>query len=165
MMENEIKSTEGFGIASMILGIISLLLFCTCINWITGILAIIFGIIQLTKKSAKGFAVAGIITAALSILFAILLYVEFAVGMAREGLSYDDFYDSYYDSYYDDYYDYYDYDSYYDNYYDEYFNDYYDGYYDDYDSYYDYYDDYYDYYDDYDGYYDYEESGPEFLNF
>lgn len=147
-MENEIKSTEGFGIASMILGIISLLLFCTCINWITGILAIIFGIIQFTKRSAKGFAVAGIITAALSILFAILLYAGLAVGMAREGLSYDDFYDSYYD-----------------NYYDEYFNDYYDGYYDDYDSYYDYYDDYYDYYDDYDGYYDYEESGQEFLTF
>lgn len=157
MMENENKSTETFGIASMILGIISLLLFCTCINWITGILAIIFGIIQLTKKNAKGFAVAGIITAALSILFALLLYAGLAVGMAREGFSYDDFYNSYYDSYYDDYFDYYDYDSYYDNDYD--------GYYDDYDYYYDYYDDYYDYYDDYNGYYDYEESGPEFLIF
>lgn len=160
MMENENKSTEGFGIASMILGIISLLLFCTCINWITGILAIIFGIIQLTRKSAKGFAVTGIITAALSILFAILLYAGFAVGMAREGLSYDDFYDSYYDGYYDDYYD--DYDSYYDDFYDDYFNDDDDGYYDDYDSYYDYYDGY---YDDYDGYYDYEEGGQEFLKY
>lgn len=40
---------RGYGIASLILGIVSVLLFCTCINWVTGILAIIFGIIQITK--------------------------------------------------------------------------------------------------------------------
>ena len=146
--------SNGMGIASMILGIISLLLFCTCINWITAILAIIFGIIQLTRGKEKGFAVAGIVTAAISLVFSLVLYGCLAAGMSRAGLSYDDFYDSYYDSYYDDYYnDYYDY---------------YNDYYDDYDDYYndDYYDDYFDdYYNNYDSYYDYEESGQEFLIF
>ena len=44
---------RGYGIASLILGIVSVLLFCTCINWVTGILAIIFGIIQITKIRSK----------------------------------------------------------------------------------------------------------------
>ena len=79
----EKKDTQGFGIASMVLGIISLLLFCTCVNWITGILAIVFGILQLVRGREKGFAIAGIITAALSILLAIILYLSVAMGMAQ----------------------------------------------------------------------------------
>lgn len=101
----EKKDTQGFGIASMVLGIISLLLFCTCVNWITGILAIVFGILQLVRGREKGFAIAGIITAALSILLAIILYLSVAMGMAQAGISYDELYDSYYDDYYYDDYD------------------------------------------------------------
>lgn len=118
MIENQKKNTEGFGIASMVLGIISLLLFCTCINWITAILAIIFGILQMIRCREKTFAVAGIITAALSLLFAIVLYISLAAGMTQSGISYDDLYDNYYNFYDDSYYD----NDYYDDY-DYYYND------------------------------------------
>ena len=100
----------GLGIASMVLGILSLLLFCTCVNWITGILAIIFGIIQLVKHKEKGFAITGIATAALSLVLTICLYVSYSAAI---GDYYDDYYDYYYDSYFDDYSEYYDEDYYY----------------------------------------------------
>lgn len=106
--EPEKKESMGFGIASLVLGIVSLLLFCTCINWITGILAIIFGILQIVKTKQKGFAIAGIITAGISMLFTIVLYISIFVGAAAYDINYNDYYDYYYDyngfdSYYDDY--------------------------------------------------------------
>ena len=53
---------KGFAVASMVLGLISLVLFCTGINIITAILAIVFGIIHLVKqKQNPGMAVAGIV--------------------------------------------------------------------------------------------------------
>lgn len=58
----------GFGIASMVLGIISLLCFCTCINVVLAILAIIFGIIQIVSYEGKGMAIAGIVTATISVI-------------------------------------------------------------------------------------------------
>lgn len=68
--EEPVQESMGFGIASMVLGIISLVLFCTCCNLLLAVLAIIFGIIHLVKcKSGKGFAIAGIITAGLSVVF------------------------------------------------------------------------------------------------
>lgn len=100
----------GFGIASLVLGIISVLLFCTCINLITGILAIIFGILQLVMSRQKGLAVGGIVTAGISILFTVILYLSMAVsGAAYDG--YNDYNKNFYDdyqSYFDDYYDNYD---------------------------------------------------------
>ena len=55
--------------ASMVLGLISLVLFCTGINIITAILSIVFGIIHLVKqKQNHGMAVAGIVTAVVGIL-------------------------------------------------------------------------------------------------
>lgn len=148
----------GFGIASLVLGIISLLLFCTCINWLTGILAIIFGILQMINNKQKGMAIGGIITAGLSMLFCIILYIFFyMVGASADQLDYlYDYYDYYddYDDYFDDYDDY-DFDDYLDDYFDDLHYDTYD--YDDYD-----YDEYFDDYDDYfedsydqDGYYEY----------
>lgn len=136
---NQLTKQKGdgaaFGVASMVLGIVSLLLFCTCGNFLTGILAIIFGIIQLVKNKDKAFAVTGIITAVISMVLGIFLWLMLAVGMSDASLnSYEDIYDYYYG----------------DEYYDEYYDD-------------DYRDDYYDYYDDYFDYYDEEESGAEFL--
>lgn len=101
------KSGNGFGVASLILGIVSLLLFCTCINWLTAILAIIFGIIQVVQYKEKGLAIGGIITAIVSLLFTIILYTLVWVGMIADGYSesfdYFDSYDTYYDDeYYDD---------------------------------------------------------------
>lgn len=72
--------SQGFGIASMILGIISLALFCSCVNILLAIAAIIFGIIQLaTPGSKKGMAVAGLITSGLSILLFIIFSVTFVI--------------------------------------------------------------------------------------
>lgn len=124
------------GVASMVLGIISILLFCTCANFLTAVLAIIFGIIQIVQNKDKTFAITGIITASLSIVFGIVLWMILVFGMSDASInSYDDIYEYYYGN--------------------EYYDEIYDGdYRDDYDDYYDY-DDYFDY--------DEEESGAEFL--
>lgn len=70
--------SQGFGIASLALGIASFVLFCTCINIPLAILAIIFGIIQLANPgSKKGMAIAGIVMSAISLL----LLAVFLVGI------------------------------------------------------------------------------------
>ncbi len=103
-MPPEKSESVGFGIASLVLGILSLLLFCTCINWITGILAIIFGIIQIAQSRSKGLAVGGIVTAGLSMLFTVILYIILMVmGMSAD--SYQDEYYNYYSDYYEDYFE------------------------------------------------------------
>ncbi|MFV0465009.1 MAG: DUF4190 domain-containing protein [Lachnospiraceae bacterium] len=74
---------NGFAIASMVLGIVSLVLFCTCLNFATAMLAVVFGIIHLTKKGAKrGMAIAGLITAGLSILFGLVFWILLLVNGA-----------------------------------------------------------------------------------
>ena len=117
------------GVASMVMGIISVLMFCTCINFPLSIVAIILGIIQIVKNKEKGYAIAGIITSAISIVLGIFLWLMLTVGMVDTVNDYDTPYDSYYygdEFYYDDYY----YDDYYydDYYYDDYYNEYFDGY-------------------------------------
>jgi hypothetical protein len=91
----------GFGLASMILGIISLLLFCTCINYILAILAIVFGIVQMVKSNKKGMAIAGIVTAGISIVLATVLWIGFGMLSAQDG---DNPFNSYLEEYYEDYY-------------------------------------------------------------
>lgn len=68
------KNSGGFGIASLVIGIISLLTSFTIVfPYILGPLAIIFGIIQLVKKYSKGMSIAGIILGALSIIASIII--------------------------------------------------------------------------------------------
>ncbi len=108
---NQLTKQKGdgiaFGVASMVLGIVSLLLFCTCGNFLTGTLAIIFGIIQLVKNRQKPFAITGIVTAAISMVLGMLLWLMAIIGISDMPVnSYDDFYEYYYgDEYYDDFYD------------------------------------------------------------
>ena len=64
----------GFGIASLVLGIVSLLCFCTCINIVLAILAIIFGIIQIISYESRGMAIGGIVTATISIILFVTCY-------------------------------------------------------------------------------------------
>lgn len=61
---------SGFAIASLVLGIISLCLFCSCFNFITAILSIIFGCVYLTSYvlEHKNMAIAGIATSVISII-------------------------------------------------------------------------------------------------
>ena len=59
----------GFGIAALILGIISIVFFCSCLTFVTAPLAIIFGIVQLVRsKKGKGLAIAGLITGIISLI-------------------------------------------------------------------------------------------------
>lgn len=72
--------SKGFGIASLVLGIISLILFCSCVNIILAAVAIVFGILQLAQKDApKGMAIAGIVTSCFSIILFIIAFVTFIV--------------------------------------------------------------------------------------
>lgn len=95
----------GLGIASMVLGIISLLMFCTCINCITSIVAIVLGIIQIVKNKQKSFAVTGIVTAAISMVLTLFLWAALVGGAEKASTDFDYPYynDEYYDEYYDDY--------------------------------------------------------------
>ncbi len=101
---------NGFGIAAMILGILSLLLFCTCLNWVTGILAIIFAIIQLVRGGQRAYPIVAIITAGVSFLLCIVTYLFFSFSSLNDS-SYKNYPYYYYNSY-DSYSDYYDSDSY-----------------------------------------------------
>ena len=63
----------GFGVASLVLGIVSILCFCSGINIITGILSIIFGIIHISKHSGENAtAIIGFVTSGLSLLVLVL---------------------------------------------------------------------------------------------
>lgn len=104
--------SQGFGVASLVMGVLSLVLFCSCVNIILAIIAIVFGVVQLTRAgSKKGMAIAGIVTSALSIL----LFLAFSVMVAtsadfqkgfREGFERelerrlgDEFYDEFEDTF------------------------------------------------------------------
>ncbi|MCR5666596.1 MAG: DUF4190 domain-containing protein [Eubacterium sp.] len=57
----------------MVLGIISLVVFCLGFNIILAILAIIFGAIALRKSDKRGMAIAGIVTGIISIVLFVLV--------------------------------------------------------------------------------------------
>ena len=64
---------KGFAIASLVLGILSIVL-CCIYGGFLGILGLIFGIVSLAKKESKmGMAIAGIITSALGLIYAIMM--------------------------------------------------------------------------------------------
>ena len=96
------SESEGFGIASLVLGIITVLLFCTCISWITGILAIIFGIIQLVKGNKKGMAICFLITGGIGFIASVILYILIFFTSLGSYSNYDDIYNHIYDDIYDD---------------------------------------------------------------
>jgi hypothetical protein len=75
MNENYPNEKNGFGLASLILGAAAVLLFGTCINFILIILAIIFGVIQLSRSQKKAMAVTGIVLSGVSLVLSIVLWV------------------------------------------------------------------------------------------
>lgn len=75
MEENEVKEQKGLSIAAMVLGIVSVALFCLWYLSIPcAILAIIFGVIG-GKKGGKGMAKAGLILGIIAIALDILVIV------------------------------------------------------------------------------------------
>ena len=107
---------DGFAIASLVLGIISLVFFCACCNIITAILAVVFGIIHITRTDKRrGMAIAGIVTASLSVILGVVSWVllttnvnfmnsfrgdvEDIIPYFENEDSYDDFLDDYLEDY------------------------------------------------------------------
>lgn len=106
----------GFGIASMVLGIVSLVLFCTCLNIPLAIMAIIFGVIHINRRAGSiGFSIAGIVTSIISVILTVVtVIVLYIAGVNSAAWFYtvpfenfmgDNYYD---DDYYDDYHDFFD---------------------------------------------------------
>ena len=99
---------NGFGIASMVLGILALVFFCGCINIPLAIISIIFAIIHINRKTGSiGFAIAGIVTSVISVILTVIMIAVFmyaGVGttswMYSETLPFEYFMDG------DDYFDY-----------------------------------------------------------
>ncbi|MDD7641520.1 MAG: DUF4190 domain-containing protein [bacterium] len=99
---------NGFGIASMVLGILALVFFCGCINIPLAIISIIFAIIHINRKTGSiGFAIAGIVTSTISVILTVIMIVAFmyyGVGttswMYSETMPFEYFMDD--DDYYDD---------------------------------------------------------------
>ncbi|WP_105618748.1 DUF4190 domain-containing protein [Vallitalea okinawensis] len=80
----DVGKQKGFGIASMVCGIVGLVGICIpYLNYILAILAIVFGIVTLSEmkktndKTGKGMAIAGLVLGGISILFSILAIVGF----------------------------------------------------------------------------------------
>ncbi len=81
------KKKNGIGIASLVIGIISLIS-CCCwwLSIILGVASIILGIISLVQKeTTKGFAITGIILGAMGIILAAALVLT-AVYMSENGM-------------------------------------------------------------------------------
>lgn len=58
----------GFGLASMIIGIIAVCLFLFCINIVLAVVSIVLGIVQLCTARRKGMAVTGILLSFISVI-------------------------------------------------------------------------------------------------
>ena len=85
-------------IAALVLGIISIVLSCTGYNIITGIIAIIFGAIYMSKKQPerRGMAIAGLVLGIVSIVIFvifIIVIVVFAVSMFSSDPAFMQFFD------------------------------------------------------------------------
>lgn len=65
---------SGFAVASLIFGIISLVLFCTTVNIITAVLGIVFSAIYLSRghMEKRGMAIAGLVLSIVSIALWVL---------------------------------------------------------------------------------------------
>jgi hypothetical protein len=73
----EQKQSNGFAIASLVIGIIALLGSC-CYGGLLGILGIIFGIVAIKKSQSQGMSIAGIATSAVALLITITI-IAFAI--------------------------------------------------------------------------------------
>ena len=82
------KQTNGLAVASLVLGILTLLLFFTIwLPFILGILAIVFGAVGISKANrgagSKGLAIAGLVCGAIGIA-ACILFIVFVGAVAND---------------------------------------------------------------------------------
>lgn len=106
--ENYNKPQEygiGFGIASMVCGIISIVGLCACVGPLMGILAIVFGVIQLNRtKRNRELSITGIITGAIGILLSLLILIIIVINVKviSDSPNMNNIYDEIYNEIYDD---------------------------------------------------------------
>lgn len=95
---------KGFAIASMILGIISLVLFCSCINVPLAIAATILAVVQFVKNGKNGMAIAGMITGILSIVLCVVFWVVVLMKSIDEtnGYSFPEYWEEEFQNEFDD---------------------------------------------------------------
>ncbi len=77
-----------FGLISMILGILSVFLFATCVNYVLIILSVVFGIVQIVSCRQKGMAITGFVTSGISLILSVLLWCfvfQAVLAMGRGG--------------------------------------------------------------------------------
>ena len=84
--------STGFGVTSLILGIASIVLFWSGLNIVAGILAIIFGAIQLGKNkqfanTTNGVSIGGIVCGIIGIFLSVIFYTVLVLGIFRSGLA------------------------------------------------------------------------------
>jgi hypothetical protein len=91
-------------IASLVLGILSALLFCVPFLPVIGaIIGLILGIISLkNQKGGKGMAIAGVILSGLALLFGILMIIGYASILGNESF-YREIYDEFYNQFNNEY--------------------------------------------------------------
>ncbi len=95
---------NGFGIASLVLGIVSLACFCFGLNIVLAILAIVFGAIHISrhkKVGGKGFGIAGTVMGIISIVLGVVFWA--LVILAFDGFYYEpnDIIEEYYETFED----------------------------------------------------------------
>lgn len=78
-MQQPKEGSNGFAIASLVLGIVGLFTcFCCGFSLLTGIMSIVFGAVSMQRRSSgNGMAIAGIILGAVSILCGIVIIAMF----------------------------------------------------------------------------------------
>lgn len=95
---------NGTAVASMVLGICSLVFFCLpLISIFPAVIGLILGIIAIKKNIGKGMSIAGIVTSSIGLLWAVLIIVLALMGYGSDkeiSRSYEDFLDDYYDASY-----------------------------------------------------------------
>lgn len=85
-MEEMVKQSKGMAIASMVLGIVGLVLSCLVIGIIPCVIGLILGIVVLVKqKAGQGMAIAGIVTSLIGIAFLIMALIGFGSFMSQYG--------------------------------------------------------------------------------
>lgn len=97
----EQKKSNGFGIASLVCGILAVLSCCVwCVTLPLAVLSIVFGILQLTRKGSKPMAVAGIICSGVALVLMIVFLIW--AGYIAQDENYQSLYNQIYNEVYDD---------------------------------------------------------------
>lgn len=81
--EKPVPPFNGLAIASMVLGIVSVVLTCLCygiFSWLTALVGLILGIVACAKGNRSGMVIAGFILNGLALLFALITVAAIVLG-------------------------------------------------------------------------------------